>query len=414
MGSTRDDIQHLAQAVSSAGQEPEQALALARGVWTRSRSGPVRAEAARTEAVAQLMLGRYVEGTEALTRAIALCRGPQSLLRRGRCLNARSVAFSLLAREDEAANDLAEALQVARMLGQLELEGLVSLNAGVMAEQFGALTQAALCWEQALARLPDGAYKAAAAGNLGMLYAREGRWPLAQSMAQLAIGMAQAAGVRDTVCLARGALAWMHGAQGEPAQARRALEALVAQARDTDNEVCEIHLSCLLGEALVWQRDWTAALALGQALMARLDARHWDEPRRELLAWLRRAAEGAGDWAVLATASTAAQAWQARSMHIVTAPGFVRLLSLMQQHPPLNGQATVENTPAGGALPLKLLSEAERAAVRGVAQGWSNLQIAAALGKSENTVRNQLSSARAKLGLATRSQLAAACGRAFG
>jgi DNA-binding NarL/FixJ family response regulator len=53
---------------------------------------------------------------------------------------------------------------------------------------------------------------------------------------------------------------------------------------------------------------------------------------------------------------------------------------------------------------VSALTQAERAVLQLLAQGLDNRAIAAQLGKSEKTVRNQVSSIFAKLGIGTRSQ----------
>jgi DNA-binding CsgD family transcriptional regulator len=63
--------------------------------------------------------------------------------------------------------------------------------------------------------------------------------------------------------------------------------------------------------------------------------------------------------------------------------------------------------PAVNALGLTGLSPAERVVAMQVAQGLSNREIAAALGKSEFTVKHQVSAILKKLGVPTRGRLIA-------
>jgi DNA-binding NarL/FixJ family response regulator len=66
----------------------------------------------------------------------------------------------------------------------------------------------------------------------------------------------------------------------------------------------------------------------------------------------------------------------------------------------LRGSADEAAASAGA----KLLTSAERAVLRLVVQGKDNHAIAAALGKSEKTLRNQVSSIFDKLGVRTRAE----------
>lgn len=66
----------------------------------------------------------------------------------------------------------------------------------------------------------------------------------------------------------------------------------------------------------------------------------------------------------------------------------------------------MRKNPAGGkARPVVKLSPAEVAAVAGVARGLSNKEIAAELGKSSATVKNQLAGVFRKLGVRSRIRL---------
>ena len=60
-----------------------------------------------------------------------------------------------------------------------------------------------------------------------------------------------------------------------------------------------------------------------------------------------------------------------------------------------------------GGADLTRLSPAERIVAAFVCQGLSNREIAAALGKSERTVKNQVSAILAKCGVPTRARLIA-------
>ena len=62
-------------------------------------------------------------------------------------------------------------------------------------------------------------------------------------------------------------------------------------------------------------------------------------------------------------------------------------------------------------LPWRLLSPAERIVAVHLAQGLSNREIAVALGKSEATVKNQVSACLHKLGTPTRARLIASLAR---
>lgn len=61
----------------------------------------------------------------------------------------------------------------------------------------------------------------------------------------------------------------------------------------------------------------------------------------------------------------------------------------------------------GRGQPAALLTPAERAVVAGVRQGLTNREIATHLGKSEFTVKNQVSTILRKVGLPTRGRLIA-------
>jgi DNA-binding NarL/FixJ family response regulator len=58
-----------------------------------------------------------------------------------------------------------------------------------------------------------------------------------------------------------------------------------------------------------------------------------------------------------------------------------------------------------GEAPLHNLSSAERVVAAHIAEGFSNREIAVALGKSEATVKNQVSAILHKLGVPTRAKL---------
>ena len=62
--------------------------------------------------------------------------------------------------------------------------------------------------------------------------------------------------------------------------------------------------------------------------------------------------------------------------------------------------------PSRGEPEMRGLTEREREVVRAIADGMSNVEVAAALYMSEGTVRNHISSILAKLGLRNRTQIA--------
>lgn len=413
-----DDFQALAQAVACAYEAPDDALSLARNVVARARGASLRAEARFTEGVALMVLARHVEAVTAFTQAAAAATGPRTLRSRTRSLNARSVANDHLGREQDAARDLSAALDCARALGDAALEGVVCMNLGVLAEEFNALNAAELAYRQALRGLPEGRSRAQCATNLGLRLAHKGEPDEARRWLTYAAGQARALRLADTELMTEAAAEWLSARPGDLPRARRQLERLHERAASEQHPAVAAYIGSMLGEVLVWQQDWAAAQALGDALRTGLDRQGWKGPQCELLEWLCAAHQGAGDWAAYAEACAALQARLTACLDAVSGPHFAHMLTLVQ---PRDGAAELAPAQAPGRrasapvtqMRLHQLSAAERDAVRGVVQGLSNAQIAARLGKSVHTVRNQLAGACAKLGLHTRAQLAVACAAAL-
>ncbi|UEC01667.1 helix-turn-helix domain-containing protein [Burkholderia vietnamiensis] len=417
-----DNFQALAQATACVYDDPSEALSLARDVVIRARGASLRAEAHFTVGVALMVLARHSEAVEAFTQSASAATTSRTLRIRTRSLNALSVANNHLGREEDAARDLSAALDCARALGDIELEGVVRMNLGVLAEEFNALAAAEQAYRQALHFLPEGRSRTQCATNLGLRLAHKGSADEARRWLSYAADQARTLRLASTELMTEAAAEWLCARPGNLPRARRQLERLHERAASEQHPSVAVYIGSLLGEVLVWQQDWAAAQALGIDLRICLDRLGWKGPQCELLEWLRAAHQGAGDWASYVEVCAVLQARLTTCLDAVSSPHFAHMLTLVQ---PREDIAELTELPAiqvhGRRAPtpvtqmrLHQLSDAEREAVRGVVQGLSNAQIAAQLGKSAYTVRNQLAVACAKLGVHTRAQLAVSCAAALG
>ncbi|MEL6615720.1 MAG: tetratricopeptide repeat protein, partial [Bacteroidota bacterium] len=188
-----------------------------------------------------------------------------ALARAARGADARSVAarVALAQRLAGTAPDSAEALaaQAVRLANALGTDGLCADANGVLADvqtARGALDEAMEAYGRAReCASGDPGREARAHAGLGMIYAMQGRYPMARDEYDRALSLRQATGDRGAVAETQGKLAALALDQGQPADAERfAREALSTAGRDAPVSV-RIHL----GEALRRQRRAPEALS---------------------------------------------------------------------------------------------------------------------------------------------------------
>lgn len=449
---TSNTIQRLAEALTGVYARPLEVIALAEGIARRTGNPVSLAHAHFAHAVALGALTRYAEAVQEFTLAVAFCRGLRMMRLRVRVLILRGLSQILLSCEEAAARDLADALDGARALGDPFLEGAVCANAGELAEGCGADDAAERFLRHALACLPPGVpHRVAPLVTLAMVLVRRGdAGDEAEALLREALATEPSLSSTQNIRTAEATLAWLRGRRGDLARARQQLEQMRQQAHGQGEANLEVFVSSLLGEVMVWQQDWEAAVRLGTRLMANLDHCGWQGARLAVPEWLRRACEGAANWSGLAASAVAQRERLHRCLQVVGGAHFAHLLTMVPDLPatptPRGHTAFLEAGgemvawSAAGALPapareppppartrsepdrgsarvaarrIRELSPAQREVVRGVVQGLSNAQIGQQLGKSAHTVRNQLADACARLGVRTRVQLAVACAAAL-
>lgn len=293
-----------------------------------------------------------------------------------------------------------DALHHARELGDMNLIGETLFSLGIGFDAAGDAKRAVEAWEEALQvsrRVGDRGLEVRCLMNLARAARRRGHYARAQRLASESLHLARGLGDRWLISMVSRVLAMVHLAQGKPAEALTLLVEGLLAARDLgDKSVVGYTLASLAESAWTAGQATEAATLLGAAeAMRRTLGLEAAPSQPAYAARYRRLLRGVRE-------TLGKDAFdQAR------ARGAAQSLDEVVEFAMHTAEAMTQSPAARFTRPRDLLSTREREVALQIARGLSTREIAKTLFIGERTVETHVVHILNKLGLTSRTQIAA-------